>query len=564
MLFATATGAAGAGKPASPPDSAPGAASEPRPSARGPRLVVLLVIDQFRPDFLTRWEQHFEAGGFRRFLDHGAFFANAAYSYSATATAAGHATLASGCLPRQHGIIVNEWFLEPGSHKSRAAVDDADTQLVGLDLEAPARGKSPRAFIGMTLGDQLKVLDPRSRVFGVALKDRSAILPAGRAADGAYWWHGATGRFVTSTWYRPELPGYLRDYNEQARVDRFAGQVWEPLLEPSVYAAARPVGAQWLPFIARFGARLPHTLPALEGAERPFYYAALFATPFGNELTFDIARLLVEHERLGADDSIDMLCVSLSSNDACGHIFGPDSAEVLDLTLRTDRQIAEFLRFLEQRVGLDNCLIAVSADHGVSSTPHVLRDLRVDTGFFDWKAIVQSLNDALRPALADAAAPGDLVLGVEMPWVYCDPAFERLDAARGGELTRVCLEVLRRTPGIAWVLPARELEGACPPRDDLERYLAWRCYFPGRAGRFYLKPAPFWYEKDDKIAGHTMCYSQDRSVPILLLGSGVRAGRYYSPADPLDVAPTLAALLGVVAPPDACGRVLHEALEAQR
>ncbi len=552
-----------AGPPASDQTSVPRASSE-EAAAPSPRLVVMLVIDQFRPDFLTRLESRFCERGFRRFLDHGAFFANAAYSYSATATAAGHATLASGCIPRQHGIVVNEWFLDPGSSKSRAAVDDADTRLVGLDPETPTRGRSPRAFIGMSLGDQLKVLDPRSRVFGMALKDRSAILLAGRAADGAFWWHGATGRFVTSTWYMNELPGYLRDYNEQARVDRFAGQVWEPLLGPDAYTAARPVGARWLPFIARFGTKLPHSLPTLEGSERPFYYAALAASPFGGEMTLDIARMLVEHEQLGADDSVDMLCVSFSSNDACGHIFGPDSAEVLDLTLRTDRQIADFLDFLDQRVGLDRCLIALSADHGVSSTPLVLRDLRADTGFFDWQAIVKSLNDVVRNALGDAAPSSDLVLGVEMPWVYCDPAFDRLDAERDGALTRACLGVLRGTPGLAWVVPSSELEGACPPRDDLDRYLAWRCYYPGRSGRFYLKPAPFWYEKDDKIAGHTMCYSQDRLVPILLLGPGVRSGRFYAPADPLDVVPTLAALLGVVPPPGACGRVLYEAIGSGR
>jgi arylsulfatase A-like enzyme len=320
--------------------------------------------------------------------------------------------------------------------------------------------------------------------------------------------------------------------------------------------------ADWSAGLATIGADFPHHLPSAPDKPDPSFSDLVFDTPFGNELVLELAQTIVEHEGLGRGLATDLLCVGLSANDYVGHCFGPDSAEVMDMTLQTDRQLAAFFQYLDQRVGLARCLIVLTADHGMSSSPFVARQLKLDGGFISVGEIVTNLNRLLaenRPA--EPTGP-PLVLGLNLPWVYCDPSFDELDARLDGKLTDAAVRYLRGVPGIQAVFTVADMGGPPPAADDRDRLLAWRSYHPQRSGRFFLKLAPFWFSKDpEDIAGHSCGFLSDRHVPILLAGPGVRPGRQFAAADLTDIAVTIATLLGIEAPAEASGRVLHEALD---
>jgi len=529
-------------------------------AAQAVRLTVLISVDQLRADYLTRFAPHFEAGGFRRLMDQGAFFPNAYVPYGASETAPGHATIGTGALPRQHGIVGNKWFLKPGVTKPQQPVDDPNVQFVGV-AGGESGAPSPHALLAPTLGDEIKLSDHRSRVYSVALKDRAAIYMAGRSADGVYWCDKPTGRIVTSTYYTKALPAALEALNAAGGAWQYAGQTWKPLLGSEVYASATPSEAGWSTVFTKVGAAFPHTLPAAPTERDGGYSELVFATPFGNDLVLEMARTLVHSEKLGRGPALDLLCIGLSSNDYVGHFFGPDSAEVLDMTLRTDRQLAALLRWLDAEVGREDYLVALTADHGIGSSPYPAGQLRLPVDTLDTSAVAKTLESVWREALGGEAAPQPLLLGINTPWVYCAPEFAELDARLGGKLTQAAMQALRRMPGIADVLTEKDLSGTAPTVADGDRLLAWRSYHAGRSGQFYLWLAPGWIPRDkEDMAAHAVGSRSDRHVPILLAGPGVRCGRYYAAAELTDLAPTLAALLGIEAPAESVGRVLSEAV----
>ncbi len=538
-------------------DAAPAAAAK---DGRQPRLVLLIVIDQFRADLLTRFDEHYVDGGFRRLRREGATFLNAHFSYASSATAPGHATIGSGRLPRSHGIIGNEWHREDGEARSRPATYDPHTRYVGVEGESGA-ARSPAALVGASLSDALKLADRRSRVHAVAMKDRASIFTAGRAADAAYWWHESTGRFVTSTYYRDELPPYVAAFNEARPADRYQEAVWTPLLPAAAYERTWPMTETWAPGLAKRGTAFPHPLPKIDAANPAEYYVALYHTPFANELVFEIARALLDGEKLGRGPAVDMLIVGLSANDIIGHAYGPESAEVMDTMLRTDRMLAEFLAHVDQAVGLSRCVVAVTGDHGATSNPHLAREIGADANRLDGKALVAGLEQALRATAPPESSGTPLVRGLKMPWIYCDPQLAQLDETTGGALSRAGKEYLCSQPGIANAFCAAELSGPPPAADEAFRRLGWRCYFPNRSGNFLLQLAPMWYTQGGDASGHGAGFRSDRHVPIILAGPGVKACTSHTPADPVDIAVTIAALLGIEPPAEADGRVLHEGLD---
>ena len=535
------------------------------PNPKKTRLVVLIVIDQLRADYLTHFADHFGPNGFRRLTRGGAHFVNAYFSYGASATAPGHATISTGRIPRQHGIVANKWYLEPDARGAQYAVSDARCQMVPAPATGKGKGRSPRSLIGPTLGDQIKVSDIRSRVFSVSLKDRAAILMGGHMADGAFWWDLRTGHFVSSTYYAATLPDYIARLNKQNVADRYVGKSWHRLLDAAAYAGCRPINPAWPGYLAGLGPTFPHVLPAVVGRPRYPFYAALWTTPFGNDLVLDAAEQILTHEKLGRGPAVDMLCISLSANDLVGHFFGPDSPEVMDVTVQTDRQIAGLLNKLDEQVGLEHCLIALTGDHGVTSTPAMTQELRLGGGRVDLKGLSKQLDKRLRRWLGPAAKSMEgrrIVSGTELPWVYLDRSLlERLGAKQRRGLINQAAEFFRGVDGVAKVFTADELSGPMPAPADLHRYLAWRCYNAERSGQVYLQLAPYWYKADNKIAGHSSGFNHDRHVPILLFGPRMVPGRYFSPAKPSDIAVTLAAVLGIEPPLDATGDVLYEALD---
>lgn len=538
-------------------------ANGPKDAAHDIKLVLLIVVDQMRADLLSRFDDHFGPDGFKRLIDHGAYFPNAYFSYGATSTAVGHATIASGRLPRRHGIINNEWHIDPQGTKARHIVYDPDTRLVGLAAGEDKPGFSPRYLIGSTLGDQMKLADRRSRVMSASIKHRAAIMMGGQRPDLVLWWDRDTGRFVTSTYYGPSVPPYVVDFNEKRWCDRYIGKTWERLLPESAYVACQVNAPSWLGFTYGLGPRFPHALPKVEGTPTITFYNAMYACPFGNETLAEMTKRIATVEKPGSGPAPDLFCVSYSCNDVCGHVFGPDSEEIMDITVRTDRMIAELLGLIDKQVGLDHCLVLLTADHGVKELPPLAAAHGLGAGYFDAAGAIKLINKTLADRFGDPANGRPYITGIEMPWLWFDRSFYDYDVDRQMQLMFAVADALSEMQGVEQVFTAADLEDAPPSPVDSARYLAWRCYYPERSGEIYIHLAPQWSVKsDDENTGHGTAHSMDRHVPIILAGPHIEPGRYPDVIDPVDIVPTIATLLGIEPPADAVGRVLSEAIDA--
>ena len=363
-----------------------------------PKLVVVIVIDQFRADYLERYRDQFSDGGFLVFLNRGAYFTDCNYDYANTRTAPGHATLFTGSYTSGHGIAANDWW-DPQKKKRVTSVEDDTTKLVGAD--ASSSGASPHNLRSDTLGDELKLATGgKSRVFAVSLKDRAAVLPAGFSGDGAYWIDPKTGAWVTSTYYRQDLPEWAKNFNSSHRTDKYWNREWKDA----------------------DGHSLGSTDPRNGKDGKPAgFYEVVGATPWANEYQFEFAKELVLYEKLGAGPVTDLLAISLSANDILGHQVGPDSPQMRSMALELDRQIAEFISFLGHQVGLANVWMALSADHGVAPLPEFAKTLRLPAANLDSKALRDEINSLLSKKYAKKA---DYLLDLDYPLAWLnDEAF---------------------------------------------------------------------------------------------------------------------------------------------
>ncbi len=503
-------------------------AQTPREDAPQVRLVLLIAADQFRPDYLTRFGP--PSDGFRTLTTRGAVFTDAHLEHGVTVTAVGHATMLSGATPAVSGIIDNTWY-ERATKTSVESITDRSVTIVGA-ASSGGVGASPRRLLSTTLGDQLKLASPAvtggatgmPRVIGVSLKDRSAILTAGHAADAAYFFRG--GRFVTSTYYRPDLPAWVEAINAQRIPESYAGKRW-------VFDG----GARDYP--AEIGTAL---------------YTAVTTSPVGNELVLSMARAALEHERLGQRGVTDLLSVSFSSNDAVGHRFGPESPEVRDITRHTDRQIQQLLDDVEQRVGLAHTLVAFTTDHGVAPLPEASAALRLPGGRFDAQTILDAIETALDARFGDAT----WIERASLPHVYLDHATLAARGVDAAEVRRVAADAASRVPHVARIYTRDAiLSGAVA--NDLIASRVTRGYHRDRSGDLHVVLEPLWMTAVTGTS-HGTPYSYDSHIPLLLMGPGVEPGTYNGRVALNDLAPTLATLLGIEAPSGSQGRVLNEAL----
>jgi predicted AlkP superfamily pyrophosphatase or phosphodiesterase len=340
-----------------------GPAIRPVSAADDPRLVVIVCVDQLAGDYLIRFADNFaEDGLFRRTFRDDASYRHCRHRHAFTYTAPGHAVLLTGTYPCRHGIIANEWF-DRERQELRYCVRDPEATVIGVASE---KGMSPRSLLTTTVGNQLKLVTVgKAKVFGLAVKERAAILLAGHSADAAFWLDRDC--WVTSDYYRPELPGYLRELNAAGTLNRqYRGRTWDLLLPRGKYHNSGPDENAWERPPPGFTTSFPHALlKAGEGTAKEFSEQVL-NSPFGNDYTLQAARELIRHEKLGIRDVPDMLCISLSSNDYVGHAFGPYSLEVEDLTYRTDRELGAFARFVDEQVGAGRWTLILTADHGIA------------------------------------------------------------------------------------------------------------------------------------------------------------------------------------------------------
>jgi predicted AlkP superfamily pyrophosphatase or phosphodiesterase len=504
-----------------------------------PKLVVVIVIDQFRGDYLERYRDQFGDAGFRLLLDHGAYFPNCNYNYANTRTAPGHSTLFTGAYSNGHGIAANEWWDEKKKRMVTSVEDDA-TKLVGA--AADKAGASPHNLLADTLGDELKLATQgKARVFGISLKDRAAVLPAGFAGDAAYWIEANSGAWITSTYYRDDLPKWVQDFNS-TRPAKYWDRDWKDAQGAVLRSTAH---------------RKSKSKDDKAGSEAGFY-EVIGSTSFGNEYEFEFAKELMVHENIGRGPATDLLSISLSPNDILGHQVGPDSPEMQQMALDLDRELADFFSFLGHQIGLANVWIALSADHGVSSLPDAVKKLRIPAANLDTGKLEAQINGALTAKFSPGHPAAYVKLDYPLAWLDQDS----FAAARVHQHdAEVAVGEAMKQAGLRdYHTKSQMAAGEVPPTPLGRKYL--NSYSP--EGSWYVMGIPDIYTVGPgKGTDHTSPYNYDTHVPLAFYGLPFQPGTYRTNTEPVDLAPTLASLLGINAPTHSVGRVLMEALAPQ-
>jgi hypothetical protein len=522
-----------------------------------PRLLVVISIDQFRPDYLQRFRRYFGPGGFNLLLTQGAEFSQAQYEHSITQTCAGHAVILTGSYANKNGIVANTWY-NPALRRAEYCAADTAAKLIGASSE----GRSPRNLRDSTVGDQLKrATGGRSRVFAIAGKDRSAIMMGGHLADAAYWTEDTV--VATSTYYMKALPDYVRRFNSSGAISQYQGRIWNHLLPAAAYSIAGADNVAAEENAGGMGRTFPHQLAT--GASSARFMEGFETSPFENEVLVDFAMEVVRAEHLGGDEDPDLLAIGFSANDLVGHSYGPDSHEMMDITIRTDRLLERFFTFLMQQVGRDNLVIALTADHGVAPLPELLRARRPSTnaGRIDPAVIADAAERALRARFGTPRAPAwverpNWIMNQSWPFLYLNlPALEE----RGVKLEDaelVAKQAVQAVPGVAQVLTGAELAQQRAAGNHTRSELS---YDPERSGQVFYVLAPYLLPSArPEGTTHGSPWTYDTHVPLLLFGSGVKPGRYGEVVGVADLAPTLSTLLGIPTPHGSQGRVLREAL----
>lgn len=526
-----------------------------------PKLIVIVVIDQFRGDYLNRDQSKFKGHGFRLFTDEGAWFTDCYYDYANTKTAPGHATIGTGAYTDGHGIEANEfWDASRSNDHKVSSVEDERYQLVDLPAASiPANqpgapdnaprfviGASPRNLRATTLGDELRLATQgKARVYGISLKDRAAILPAGQAANGAFWIDNSSGQFTTSTYYMEHLPEWARVFNASGRVAEAAREA------------------------------------QVEGTTQ--FYELVGRMPAANRYELDFAKALISGEKLGQRGVTDLVVVSLSPNDIQGHQFGPDSDSQEQMILSLDRDLDSFFGWLDQTVGLKNSWLALSADHGIAPIPGEAAKLGIHSAAVNMQKVYSRVNDALNERYSHGQQVQYLMPGPDLPYIVLDRrAFEKAgvdekaaENAVGALLPEAVASLtplaegpmpvqhrLPPAPHVDYVYTRLELANGQLPPSEWGRLLA---HSYAEHGNWFVMMVLEGYQLEgtSSFAGttHFSPWSYDRHVPLAFYGAPFIPGEYHARVAPVDLAVTLASLAGVNQPSAAVGRVLTEALQ---
>ncbi|MBS1791050.1 MAG: alkaline phosphatase family protein [Acidobacteria bacterium] len=532
----------------------------PANAPKKPRLIVGIVIDQFRADYLNRFSDQFGEGGFKRLLDGGAVFTNANYTHVPTYTACGHAMFMTGAPPSMTGIIGNEWY-DRTTGRRITSVNDDKTKLLGG--REGASGMSPHRLLGSTIGDELKLASAgKAKVIGISLKDRSAILPSGKRPDAAYWFDLSTGNFVSSTYYFADLPDWVKAFNRDHHSFAYFGKTWDRLLPEAAYARSAPDDAPYEK--SPFGTKFPYTINGGETKPGSRFLNQFEATPFANDYLANFAKAAIENEKLGADDVTDLLTISFSANDLLGHVMGPYSQEVQDMTLRTDRTLADLFGYLDKKIGLDQIVIVLTADHGVAPVPEQVQPLG-----YGGKVETRQINEAITNALNQRFGEDKWIVQTANGTyqtvngnVYLDESTierRKLDAA---EVESVASKAVLKIPGINAVFTRSQILSGELPNTIIARSVA-NGFHPKRNGNLVIITEPFYFIGEGITTTHGSPYKYDTHVPVIFYGAGIEAGKFPAVSSPADIAPTLASLLTLETPSDSIGRILTEAIKAK-
>lgn len=553
----------------------PAVAQKKSPGVERPKLIVGIVVDQMRYDYLYRYWEKYGNGGFKRLLGEGFSYENTHYNYVPTYTGPGHTSLYTGTTPSVHGIVGNNWWVRE-ENRDTYVTEDKSVKAVGGS--AAAGQQSPHYMLTSTITDELRLATNfQSKVVGVCIKDRGSILPAGHAANAAYWYDGTNGAFITSSYYQPTLPGWVNTFNSEQKAAQYLSKPWETLLPVAQYTESSPDDVPWeAAYKGEDKPVFPHNLPQLSAAppaavkdvqkaagEKPTVATPqnldlIRSTPFGNSLTLDFALEALKNEQLGLHDVPDFLTLSFSSTDYMGHQFGPNSIEVEDTYLRLDRELERLLKYLDDNVGKGQVLVFLSADHGGASAPDYLLDKGIPAG----NVGAALMRDSVQRELVRRHGAGQWVQSYENQQVYLNRpllAQKKLDLPT---VQREVAEMMLRLPGVARTYLASDIQQS-HWESGLPMYLE-NGFYPKRSGDVLVVLAPGWLESYtypvNKGSTHGSSGNYDTHVPLLFWGWHVKHGESNTPARITDVAPTVARWLHIQEPSGCTGQPLQEVL----
>lgn len=508
-----------------------------------PKLVVGIVVDQMRWDYLYRYQKRYTDGGFKRLLGEGFSCENTMIPYVPSVTAIGHTCIYTGSVPSIHGIAGNN-FVKDG--KKVYCTDDDSIKPVGTTSGAALM--SPRNLWVSTIGDEMKIAsNGRAKVVGVALKDRASILPAGHNPNGAFWFDDQTGCFITSSYYMDRLPKWVEAFNDKRLPEQYLSQKWNTLYPKNTYTESTTDENEYENGI-REGVKgtLPLNLPELY---KKYGYGIIRNTPFGNSLTLDMAKAAIDGEQLGADDETDLLAVSCSSTDYIGHQVGTHAIETEDTYLRLDKAIADFLTYLDSKVGKGNYLVFLSADHGAMNNAAFLQDRRIPAGSWDASATAKKLNHVLAKEYPEA---GDIVKTVMNYQVFFNRDVIKSKQLDFDNIKQTVVNVLKEDPSVLYACDMAKASTESIPEEVKSRII--NGYNRERSGDVVIILKPNFYAHGMKGTDHGAWNSYDTHIPLVFMGWGIKHGATTKQTFMTDIAPTIAAMLHVQAPNGCVGK----------
>lgn len=516
-------------------------------SAPKPKLVVGLVIDQMRWDYLYRYQNLYSDNGFKRLLRDGFSCENTLVPYLPTYTAPGHTCVYTGSVPAIHGIVGNDWY-DASIGSNMYCSEDSTVNTVGSTSK---QGKmSPRNMLTTTIGDELRLsTNFRNKVIGVALKDRGAILPAGHAANAAYWFDDTVGQWISSTYYFNQMPDWVVQYNKKNYVDKAMKQDWNTLLaiekytnsssDNKVYEGNLPEEKQPV---------FPHRLSQISKAK----YSAFKYTPYAASYTFDMAKAIVTNEKMGAGEFTDMLAVSISSTDYMGHTFGPNSIEAEDTYLRLDKDIADFLNYLDATVGKGNYLFFLTADHAAAHVPGFLTENNLAGGTFSTSALRNGLTERLK----EVTGLDNVLIKIQNNQVYLNKKGIKAAGKNIAEIEKEVVDFLIDQPLIEFAFPTKDIESQSIPA--VIKKMLINGYNFKRSGQVGYILSPGYIAMGSTGTTHGAWNPYDAHIPLVWFGTGIKPGKTNRETYMTDIAPTIAGLLQIQMPSGSVGKVIEE------
>ena len=525
------------------------------------KLVLQITVDQLRGDLPLRFKKRFVSGGFKRFLEKGAYYSNAHYAHADTETAPGHATLSTGGMPAQHGITNSEWW-DYDQGKVVYAVEDADFPIIGKNAISTAgtstteKGRAPTNLLSTTIADEILLAsEDRGKALAISGKDRAAILPAGKTGL-ALWL--SRGEFTNSTYYNKDVPKWVKDWNAKKPADNYRGKSWELLLDRDSYWRKDKDNRPYEGYYHHLGGTMPKSY---DNKDDDLFYNGLIRTPAGDELLLDFAKYAIDNQKLGQRDTTDYLSVSFSSTDYVGHTWGIGSLEQEDNILRVDRNLADLFDYVDKKIGRNHVLIALSADHGVAEIAEAMVAKRISSGRIPTKKFTEYINKGLSKKFE---TDKKLVLRFIYPYIYLNlKNIEEIDKDVE-DVEEEAVKLTMKYPGITYAVSRSDiLEGELVSNSYHYAQII-NSFHPKRSGHVHVITNQFFMfgkHKTNQPGEHGSVWSYDTYVPVAFSGPGVKKGLYKQRVGPQDIAPTIAAYIGVKPPSGSVGDVLLEVCE---